>query len=316
MKFNKKPKIIDEDLFCNYLRKNKQNKLVELSKKNKFSVDDLDLNWNYISLNDDLTINFINHFERKINFNELSKNKNLTSSHLSKFNHCLNWIELSKNFNFSNDDLHKFQKYIKWEYIFFYRNNPSNEYKIFYKNYMWWLFLDDKTQVDISKSYYLFNNKILNKNINKPYPDELIHTFNEKLSEYNNNLQALKNILKKQLLELYLTFESNEVVKKLEKVNCYDLNKRIEKELNIKTDSTTQTEKNKDIIVDIKDKVNACIQTDYEEYMEIDSLSTPKDNSDIYSSPDKFECGVQVSPSISLSLKTVNNVLKDFEENE
>mgnify|MGYP001549688931 CR=1 FL=1 len=287
---NKIKKNMDEDLFCNYLRKNKQEKIINLSKKNKFSIDDLNLNWNYISLNDKLTINFISHYERKINFIELSKNKYLTSKHLEVFKHSLNWKELSKNYNFSNEDLKKFQKYIKWEYLFFYGNNPSNQYKIFYKNHMWWLFLNDKTQIDISKSYYLFNNKILNKNINKPYPDELIHVFNEKLSEYNNNLEALKNILKKQLLELYLTYESSEDIKQLEKVNCYDLNKRIEKELNIKKDSSIQTIPNVNYLIDIKDITETGVQTEDKNYSEINSVS------ENYSVPDQIEISTQMTP--------------------
>lgn len=228
--FSKKDKIIDEDLFCNYIRGNKQSKLINIIKKKKINIKNLDLNWNYISENDNLEIEFIRYFRNYIQFNKLSNNKNITSKKISIFAHSLDWVVLSKTYNFTLNELKIFDKYIRWDYLFFYNNNPSNDYKIFFKEKMWWLFFDDNLSIDISKKYHIFNNKILNKN-NKNYPDKLINKFNYKLEEYNNNLYILKLILKKQLLKLYYTYEKEEIVTELNNIKCIDLDKNLKNNL-------------------------------------------------------------------------------------
>lgn len=226
-------KIIDEDLFCNYIRSNKQKKLIKIIKKKKIDVSKLDLNWGYISQNDNLTIEFISFFKNYISFSKLSNNKNLTTAHISKFVHSLDWIALSKTYDFTLNELQTFQDFIRWEYVFFYNNNPSNDMKIFFKQKMWWLFLDDNLSIDISKNYHLFNNKILNKNT-KEFPIELIETFNLKLDEYKNNLNILKLILKKQLNKLYNDYEKNNNIKQLKDIKCSQLYYEIKKDLNLK----------------------------------------------------------------------------------
>jgi len=217
-------KIYNEDLFCNYLRKNKQYKIIKLTKRKKFLIEKLNLNWDYISLYDNLTIDFINYFDRYINFYNLSSNKNLTSKHISIFCEKLNWIKLSKYYNFSIEELKKYDKYIKWEYIFFFNNNCSDDYKVYFNQHMWWLFLNDNINTDISNEYYKYNNKILNNNI-KNYPNNLIEIFNFKLAEYNNNKIILKNILKKQLLKLYTNYDDYNQITNLTKIKCYNLDK-------------------------------------------------------------------------------------------
>ena len=82
----KKKRIVTEDYFCNKLRNNEQYKLISKIKELKVDVSKLNLNWNFISLNDNLTIPFISYFKDYINFHDLSLNKNLTSKHLNKFN--------------------------------------------------------------------------------------------------------------------------------------------------------------------------------------------------------------------------------------
>lgn len=268
--FSKKK--IDEDLFCNYLRSNKQKKLINIIIKNKFNVSKLDLNWDYISENDNLTIKFIEYFKDYIDFFKLTKNKNLTDKHIKVFQNNLDWIYLSKYYNFTLNQLEIYYKYIRWEYIFFCNNNPSNDYKIFFKQKMWWLFLDDNLSIDINKKYNIINNKILNKNHNH-FPDEIIDKFNFKLQEYQNNKNILKLILKKQLINLYNTHENDNEILNLHNINCINLYKELKNELNCneegtqidieKKDMSTQTENTISIIEDIKD------------YERIDSDKTP-----------------------------------------
>ena len=234
MIFKKNNKILDEDLFCNYIRSNKHNKLIKLIKKKKIDIGIFELNWNYISQYDELTNEFIDYFKNYINFTKLSLNKFLTTSHIIKFAHSLNWILLSQTYNFTINELHLFDKFIRWEYLFFYNNNPSNDLKIFFKQKMWWLFLDDNLSIDVSKKYHIYNNKILNKNI-KEFPPQLVETFNIKLDEYKNNLNILKLILKKQLSKLYDEYENNDTIKTLKDINIECLYNEIRNDLNIKT---------------------------------------------------------------------------------
>ncbi|SVA17398.1 uncharacterized protein METZ01_LOCUS70252, partial [marine metagenome] len=51
---NKKKRIITEDYFCNKLRNDQQDKLISKIKYLNIDVSKLKLNWNYISLNDNL----------------------------------------------------------------------------------------------------------------------------------------------------------------------------------------------------------------------------------------------------------------------
>lgn len=234
-KFNiikKKIKHIDEDLFCNYIRSDKQSKLIKLITKNKIVVNKLDLNWDYISEKDNLKNKFIHFFKVHINFSKLSINKNLTIEHIKQFKHSLDWISLSKTFDFSLHELQLFEKFIRWEYIFFYNNNASNEYKIFFKKKMWWLFQDDNLSIDINTKYHVYNNKILNKNINN-VSNEMVNVFNQKIQEYNTNLSTIKLILKKQLFDLYKSVDYNGKVIELDKINCINLYKGINKYINV-----------------------------------------------------------------------------------
>lgn len=281
----KKNKILDEDLFCNYMRSNKQQKLISLIKKKKIDIGNYDLNWQYISENDDLSIEFIEYFKNYIDFNKLSLNKNLTTSHITKFAHSLNWIDLSKTYSFTINELHMFNKFIRWEYLFFYNNNPSNDLKIFFKEKMWWLFLDDNLSIDVSKKYHIYNNKILNSNT-KQFPPELIDIFNLKLDEYKNNLNILKLILKKQLFKLYDTYEKKEVVKNLTDIKCDSLYTEIRKDLNIKENNvkcqteikntnelgTQSTYETKEIAVQTENEIiEEIIDINHEEYERINS---------------------------------------------
>lgn len=252
----RKNKILDEDLFCNYMRSNKQQKLIKLIKKKKIDIGNFDLNWNYISENDDLTIEFIDYFKNYIVFNKLSLNKNITTTHITKFAHSLDWISLSKTYSFSINELQIFNKFIRWEYLFFYNNNSSNDLKIFFKEKMWWLFLDDNLSIDVSKQYHIYNNKILNSNT-KQFPPELINTFNMKLDEYKNNLSILKLILKKQLFKLYDTYEKKEVIKDLKNIKCDNLYTEIRKDLNMK-------ENNVNVQTELKETFELGTQTVYE----------------------------------------------------
>lgn len=302
-------KIIDEDLFCNYLRSNKQQKLINLIKKKKTDISNFDLNWNYISQNDDLTIEFIDYFKNYIVFNKLSLNKNLTTAHIAKFAHSLDWIILSKTYSFTINELHMFNKFIRWEYLFFYNNNPSNDLKIFFKEKMWWLFLDDNLSIDVSKQYHIYNNKILNSNT-KQFPPELIEIFNMKLDEYKNNLSILKLILKKQLFKLYDSYEKKEIVKELKNINCDNLYTEIRKDLNMKennvniqTDLKITNEFGTQIIYETKE---IGIQTENEIIEEIIDANKV-DYEPINSEENKKEYYSSLSPTPSLKIQVIDS---------
>lgn len=308
MFFFKKNKIIDEDLFCNYIRSNKQNKLIKLIKKKKVDVNKLDLNWDYISEKDNLSINFIEYFKKFISFDKLSSNKYLTTNHIYRFAHSLDWVTLSKTYNFSLHELVVFDKYIRWDYIFFYNNNSSNEYKIFFKEKMWWLFLEDNLSIDINKQYHILNNKILNKN-SKEYPEELIETFNIKLEEYKNNLNLLKLILKKQLFKLYDNYEKDEEIIKLKTINVSDLYDEIKKDLQISTINKYEVK----IQTDEKETFDKSIQTtmEYEKIELIDveyedlqnkKLQTP------YVTPSPSKKIIEEEESYTVSIKLEDDI--------
>lgn len=219
--FNKNIKIT-EDIFCNYIRIQKQDKLIKKMKKSKTDINTLIINWNYISQYDKLTINFIKYFKNNINFKLLSINKNINYDIINEFKHNLNWILLSKTYNFTIDEMKYFNKFIKWEYIFFYNNNPSEDLKFFFKENLWWLFLKDNLIENIDNHYYYINQKILNKNI-QLIDESLIDTFNYKLNEYIQNKKTLKKILKIQLLNLYNEYDNNNKLLELKDINCETL---------------------------------------------------------------------------------------------
>ena len=156
----KKKRIVTEDYFCNKLRNNEQYKLISKIKELKVDVSKLNLNWNFISLNDNLTIPFISYFKDYINFHDLSLNKNLTSKHLNKFKKVLEWDILSEHYNFTLDDLHIYKNYINWKFIFFYKNTPSEIIREDFYKKMWWLFLNDQiyNQNDLEQFvFYIYN---------------------------------------------------------------------------------------------------------------------------------------------------------------
>jgi len=248
----KKKRIVTEDYFCNKLRNNEQYKLISKIKELKVDVSKLNLNWNFISLNDNLTIPFISYFKDYINFHDLSLNKNLTSKHLNKFKKVLEWDILSEHYNFTLDDLHIYKNYINWKFIFFYKNIPSEIIKEDFYKKMWWLFLDDQIYNKDDLEYIKYNNMIMNKNMNT-IPKQLIDRFEYTLLEYKRNKIVLKNVLKIQLNELYKEFINNQKIVDLKRIDCNhflvehkDQGIQNEKKLKIKIncDESTQTEEN------------------------------------------------------------------------
>lgn len=215
----KKKRIVTEDYFCNKLRNNQQEKLISKIKYLNIDVSKLKLNWNYISLNDNLTVNFIKYFKDYINFHDLSLNKNLTTKHLDKFKNDLEWDILSEYYNFTLDELHIFKNYINWRYIFFYKNTPSEIIKEDYYKKMWWLFLDDQIYNENDIKYGKYNDMIINKNMHT-IPKQLIDRFEYTLLEYKRNKIIMKDVLKIQLNKLYKEFLDNKTVLDLKQIDC------------------------------------------------------------------------------------------------
>jgi len=272
----KNKKIITEDYFCNKLRNNEQNKLITRIKELKVDISQLNLNWNYISLNDDLTIKFITYFKEYINFHDLSLNKNLTTKHLEKFKEDLEWDILSEHYNFTLDDLHIYKNYINWKFIFFYKNTPSEIIKEDFNRYMWWLFLNDRKFNENDITYAKYNDMIINKNMHS-IPKQLIDRFEYTLLEYKRNKIILKDVLKIQLNSLYEEFINNKEIIDLKKIDCnifrveqkdqeIQNGKRIR--LKITCDQSSQTNlktKNFSTQTEVKDIENKLIQTDLNE---------------------------------------------------
>jgi len=215
----KNKRIITEDYFCNKLRSNEQDKLITKIKELKVDISQLNLNWNYISLTDNLTIKFISYFKEYINFHDLSLNKNLTTKHLDKFKEDLEWDILSEHYNFTLDDLHIYKNYINWKYIFFYKNTPSDIIKDDFNRYMWWLFLNDRIYNENDITYAKYNDMIINKNMHS-IPKQLIDRFEYTLLEYKRNKIILKDVLKIQLNSLYGEFINNKEIIDLKKIDC------------------------------------------------------------------------------------------------
>ena len=203
----KKKRIITEDYFCNKLRNNQQEKLISKIKYLDIDVSKLKLNWNYISLHDNLTIKFISYFKDHINFHDLSLNKNLTTNHLDQFKDDLEWDILSEYYNFTLDDLH------------IYKNIPSKIIKEDFYKKMWWLFLDDKIYNQNDIEYIKYNNMIINKNMHT-IPKQLIDRFEYTLLEYKRNKIIMKDVLKIQLNKLYKEFMDNKKILDLKKIDC------------------------------------------------------------------------------------------------
>ena len=248
---NKKKRIITEDYFCNKLRNNEQDKLISKIKYLNIDVSKLKLNWNYISLNDNLTIKFISYFKDYINFHDLSLNKNLTTKHLDKFKDDLEWDILSEYYNFTLDDLHIYKNYINWRYIFFYKNTPSEIIKEDFYKKMWWLFLDDQIYNQNDIEYGKYNDMIINKNMHT-IPKPLIDRFEYTLLEYKRNKIIMKDVLKIQLNKLYKEFIDNKTVLDLKKIDCNlfrveHKNQEVQSDKNIKIkitcEQSTQTNK-------------------------------------------------------------------------
>jgi hypothetical protein len=297
----KKKRIVTEDYFCNKLRNNEQYKLISKIKELKVDVSKLNLNWNFISLNDNLTIPFISYFKDYINFHDLSLNKNLTSKHLNKFKKVLEWDILSEHYNFTLDDLHIYKKYINWKFIFFYKNIPSEIIKEDFYQKMWWLFLDDQIYNENDLEYIKYNNMIMNKNMNT-IPKQLIDRFEYTLLEYKRNKIVLKNLLKIQLNELYKEFINNRKIVDLKRIDCNNF-------LVEHKDQGIQNE-NK-----LKIKIN-CSQTTQTNNNSVNSLSTQTQKSIEEKSTqteDILECSLQ--SSISIESKEVEDRCKNEMQN-
>jgi hypothetical protein len=256
----RKKKTITEDYFCNKLRNQEQDKLIKKIKELKFDISDLNLNWNYISRNDNLSIKFIEYFSDYINFHDLSLNKHLTTKHLEYFKDDLEWDYISEHFNFDQYDLRKYKNYINWKLIFFYKNTPSYIIKEHFSNQMWWLFLDDKLYNDD-------NNKIMNKNM-KTIPKNLIDNFQYTLLEYQRNKIILKDILKQQMNELYGNFMNKNKVITLKKIECDDFRKKYaNKNIQVNLKKNNILKKiycSKDQIIQTETELQTELQTDTE----------------------------------------------------
>jgi len=64
----KKPEITNS-YFSELIRTKKQDYLIKIIKQSGIKVEELDINWDYISKNDKLNTNFIIFFKDFINFN-------------------------------------------------------------------------------------------------------------------------------------------------------------------------------------------------------------------------------------------------------
>jgi hypothetical protein len=295
----KKKRIITEDYFCNKLRNNDQDKLIKKIKELKFDISQLNLNWNYISLNDNLTIPFIKYFQEFINFHDLSLNKNLTKKHLKKFKDKLEWDSLSEFYNFTLDDLHLYKNYINWKFIFFYKNTPSDTIKDDFSNKMWWLFLDDKIYNDNDVQYVKLNDMIINKNMHT-IPKELIDRFGYTLLEYRRNKIIMKDVLKTQLNQLYNEFINKKKIIDLKKIDCNLF--RVQT-----VDTSIQTEN----FYNLKITSNQSIQT-ISDNLEV-STQTISDNSEVSTQTisDNSEVSTQtISDNLEICTQTLHNDIR------
>ena len=290
----KQKRIVTEDYFCNKLRNDEQLKLISKIKELKIDVSKLNLNWNYISLNDNLTIRFISYFKDYINFHDLSLNKNLTTKHLDKFKNDLEWDILSEYYNFTLDDLHIYKNYINWKFIFFYKNTPSEIIKEDFYKKMWWLFLNDQIYNKNDLEYAKYNDMIINKNMNT-IPKKLIDRFEYTLLEYKRNKIIMKDVLKIQLNQLYREFINNKEIIDLKRIDCNNF--RIEH----KNQGIQNGKK-------MKIKIN-CSQSTQTNTNSVNSLSTQTqkniEEKSIQTDEDILECSLQSPISINDVTKKV-----------
>jgi len=226
----KKP-IITEGEFCEKIRTGKQKQLIKKIKQTGTNIHNLNINWDYISKQDNLRTCFIEYFQDFIDFNKLSENKYLTINKIRKFRHKLNWNILSRCYKFQIDELKEFSNLLNWQYIFFYQNLTNDVVKKHFTGYMWWLFSNDKIQNDIDFEYKKVNNMIIHKNI-RNIPKNFTKTFNRKLNEYVRNREQLKQTLKEELIQLIDGFNSSGEIKRLKsiQINICNKNKIIKEE--------------------------------------------------------------------------------------
>ena len=257
----KKPNI-DENFFCEYVRTGQQEKLVKLIKQFNVKVSKLKINWDYMSLYDQLDVEFCLTFKKYINFANLSRNKYLTIYHIREFKEYLDWTNLSKNYKFTVPQLKNFEEYISWQSIFFYQNLPINTLKEFFANKMWWLFLKEHKETFIDRDYEHINDLIINKSIQE-VPIEFINQYNSKLLEYKSNQRILKLNFKRELIDYVETYDKEKSIKKLLPVKIagcdkngeeVDLHKLIEKA--IEDNKKNEEKKSKDKIDKIRKRKN------------------------------------------------------------
>jgi len=231
----KKP-IITEGEFCEKIRTGKQKQLIKKIKQTGTNIYNLNINWDYISKQDNLRTCFIEYFQDFIDFDNLSENKYLTINKIRKFRHKLNWNILSRCYKFEIDELKEFSNLLNWQFIFFYQNLTNDVVKKHFTGYMWWLFSNDKIQNDIDIEYKNVNNMIIHKNI-RNIPKNFTKTFNKKLNEYVRNREQLKQTLKEELIQLIDNFNSSGEIKRLKsiQINICEKNKIIQEEDVIET---------------------------------------------------------------------------------
>ena len=233
---------ITENLFCNLMRTKQQKKLLRIIRQTGTDVNNLTINWDYISKNDKLSTSFIKFFKEYINFDNLSKNKNLKIKHINKFKDNLNWDILSVNYKFKIDELKQFKEYVNWQYIFFYQNYTKQDIKDNFSDKMWWLF-PNETDTIVDENYLKIMEKIIHNNI-REIPLRLADNFNTKLEEYEENKKRLKSSLKEELHNLFNDYDAVERINTLQNINVtiYDENTFIH--------NSTQTENAEEIDIE------------------------------------------------------------------
>ena len=257
----KKPNI-DENFFCEYVRTGQQEKLVKLIKQFNVKVSKLKINWDYMSLYDQLDVEFCLTFKKYINFANLSRNKYLTIYHIKEFKEYLDWTNLSKNYKFTVPQLKDFEEYISWQSIFFYQNLPIKTLKEYFASKMWWLFLNDHKETHIDREYEHTNDLIINKSIQE-VPIEFIKQYNSKLEEYKSNQRILKLNFKRELIDYVEVYDKEKSIKKLLPVKIagsdkngeeVDLHKLIEKA--IEDNKKDEEKKSKEKVDKIRKRKN------------------------------------------------------------
>ncbi len=218
--FRMKKPFINVNIFTNMVRGGEQTKLIKKIKQSGVVIRDLKINWDYVSQNEKLNKNFIKYFQEYINFDKLSINKNLKIKYIRKFHKFLNWDILSKSFKFELEELIEFRSKVNWKYIFFFQNLTKNNIEKYFRNEMWWLFLDDTEMNGVNMDYHESNDLVINKNI-RTIPINLVDTYNKKLIEYTKNKEQLKETLKTELVDLINSFESSGDIKRMMSIQIH-----------------------------------------------------------------------------------------------